>query len=171
MIPELSHDTKIIEMESRQQEDEEVNQDVATQEPTSLEISVETLRLQQEVNPGMDIIPNLDLGEDEQMQSQSLGYTEILEEQLHIAVDMEATLQPQKHEEIEGHGSVTQEPAALHPPVEAVAENQADGEIKIQEEVVTQEPKPSQSAVEVAIGEIQGEDVFTQEPPSPKVVS
>ena len=43
----------------------------------------------------MDIIPDLDLGEDEQMQSQSLGDTEILEEQLHIAEDMEATLQPQ----------------------------------------------------------------------------
>ena len=50
----------------------------------------------------MDIIPDLDLGEDEQMQSQSLGDTEILEEQLYIAEDMEATLQPQQHEEIEG---------------------------------------------------------------------
>ena len=35
--------------------------------------------MQQEINPEMDIIPDLDLGEDEQMQSQSLGDTEILE--------------------------------------------------------------------------------------------
>ena len=86
-------------MEPQQQENEEVNQDVATQEPTSLAISVETLRMQQEANPGMDIIPDLDLGEDEQMQSQSLEDTEILEEQLHIEKDMKATLQSQKHEE------------------------------------------------------------------------
>ena len=42
----------------------------------------------------MDIIPNLDLGEDEQMQSQSSRDTELLEEQIHIVEDMEATLQP-----------------------------------------------------------------------------
>ena len=46
MTPEPSHDTEIIEMEFQQQEDKEVNQDVTTQEPTSLEISVETLRMQ-----------------------------------------------------------------------------------------------------------------------------
>ena len=46
MTPELSQDTEIIEMESQQQENEEFKQDVATQEPTSLKISVETLRLQ-----------------------------------------------------------------------------------------------------------------------------
>ena len=56
---------------------------------------------------------------------------------------MEATLQPQQHEEIEGQGSVTQEPAALHPPVEITADNQVDKEIKIQEEVVPQEPTSS----------------------------
>ena len=69
MTPELSQDTEILEMESQQQENEEVNQDVAPQEPTSLEISVETLKMQQEANLEMDIIPNLDLGEDEKMQS------------------------------------------------------------------------------------------------------
>ena len=84
---------------------------------------------------------------------------------------MEATLQTHKHEEIEGQVSVTQEPAALHPPDEAAANNQTDGELKIQEEVVTQEPTPSQSAVEVAIGELQGEDFVTQEPTSPQVVA
>ena len=35
--------------------------------------------------------------------------------------------QPQQHEEIEGHGSDTQEPVALHLPIKAVADNQADG--------------------------------------------
>ena len=50
----------------------------------------------------MDIIPDLDLGEDEQMQPQSSRDTEILEEQLHIVKYMKATLQSQKHEEREG---------------------------------------------------------------------
>ena len=58
--------------------------------------------MQQEANPGMDIILDLDLGEDEQMQSQSSGDTKILEEQIHIAKYMEATLQSQQHEGIEG---------------------------------------------------------------------
>ena len=80
VTPEPSQETEIIEMESQQQENEEFNQDVATQEPTSLEISVETLGMQQEANPIMDIIPDLDLGEDEKMQSQSSGDTKIHEE-------------------------------------------------------------------------------------------
>ena len=41
---------------------------------------MDILRQQEEINPEMDIIPALDLGEDEPMQSQSLGDTEILEE-------------------------------------------------------------------------------------------
>ena len=53
---------------------------------------METLRLQQEINPKIDIIPNLYLGEDEQMQSQSSRDTEILEEWLHIVKYMKATL-------------------------------------------------------------------------------
>ena len=94
---------------------------------------------QEEINPEMDIIHDLDLGEDEQMQSQSSGDTEILIEQLHIVDDMEVTQeQPQHHEEIEGQGSDTQEPVALHLLIKATADNQADGEIKIQEEVATQ---------------------------------
>ena len=127
--------------------------------------------MQQEVNPGMDIIPNMDLGEDEQLQSQSLGDTEILEEQLHIEKDTTTTLQSQQYEEEEGQGSVTQEPVALHPLVKVVAKNNVDKEIKIQEEFVTQEPTPSRSALEVAIGELQREDAVTQEPTSPEVVS
>ena len=89
--------------------------------------------MQQEANPEMDIIPDLDLGEDEQMQSQSLGDTEILEEQLHIEKDMKQTLQSQQHEEREGQGSITQQPTALHHLVEVAADNQVDKEIKIQE--------------------------------------
>ena len=41
---------------------------------------MDILRQQEEIDPKMDIIPDLDLGEDEQMQSQSSGDTEILEE-------------------------------------------------------------------------------------------
>ena len=59
----------------------------------------------------------------------------------------------------------------MHLPVKATADNQEDGEIKIQEEVVTQEPTPSQSTAKVSIGELQGEDVVTQEPTSPEFVS
>ena len=161
VTPEPSQDTELIEMEPQQQENEEFNHDVATQEPTSLEISVETLRMQQESNPRMDIIPDMDLGKNEQLQSQSSRDTKILEEQLHIEKDMTTTLQSQQHEEREGQGSVTQEPTALHPPVEAATDNQTDKEIKIQGEVVTQEPTPSQSVVEVAIKELQKEDVVT----------
>ena len=103
------------------------------------------------------------------MQSQSSGDTEILEEQIHFEKYMTTTLQ--QHEEGEGQGSVTQEPATLHPSIEVAADNQVDKDIKIQEEVVPQEPTSLQSATEVAIGEIQKEDVVTQEPASPKVVS
>ena len=59
----------------------------------------------------------------------------------------------------------------MHPPVEVGADNQVDKEIKIQEEVVPQEPTSSQSATEVAIGELQKEDDVTQEPTSLEVVS
>ena len=106
------------------------------------------------------------------MQSQSSRDTEILEERIHIAEDMEVTQeQPQQHEEIEGQGSDTQELVALHLPIKATTDNQEDGEIEIQEEVATQEPTPSQSDAEVSIGELQGEYVVTHEPKSPKVVS
>ena len=78
MTLEPSQDIEVIQTEPQSQENEEFNQDVVAQEPTSLEIFVETLRLQQEFNPVMDIIPDLDLGEDEQMQSQSSRDTKIL---------------------------------------------------------------------------------------------
>ena len=82
-------------MEPQQQYNDEVDQDIVTQEPTSPEISVEILMQQEEINPKVDIIPYLDLGEDEQMQSQSSGDIEIIEEQLHIEKDMKETLQSQ----------------------------------------------------------------------------
>ena len=63
--------------------------------------------MKQEAKSRMDIIPDLDFGEDEQMQSQSSGDTEILEEQLHIEKCIKETLQSQHHEEIEEWGSVT----------------------------------------------------------------
>ena len=69
---DLSQDTEILELEPQQQGDEEVNQDVVTQEPTSLKIVVE---MQQ-----VDFISEMDLGEDKQVQSQPSGDTEILEE-------------------------------------------------------------------------------------------
>ena len=68
MTLEPSQDIELIEMESQYQENDEVNQDVFTQEPTSPEIFVQILRKQEEINPEMDIILDLDLGEDEKMQ-------------------------------------------------------------------------------------------------------
>ena len=41
---------------------------------------MEILKRQEEINPEIDIIFDLDLGEDEKMQSQSSGDTEILKE-------------------------------------------------------------------------------------------
>ena len=55
-------------MESQQKWDEEVNQDVVTQKPRSLKIAVETFGMQQEANPEVDVILEMDLGEYEQVQ-------------------------------------------------------------------------------------------------------
>ena len=76
------------------------------------------------------------------MQSQSSRDTEILQEQLHIEKYMKATLQSQQHEEREGKGFVTQEPVALHPPLEVSLDNQEDKEIKIQEKVLHKNQHP-----------------------------
>ena len=78
----MSQDIEILELESQQQEDEEVSQDVVTQEPTSLKIAVE---MQQ-----VDVIPDMDWGENEQVQSQPLGDTKILEERLHTKEDIQS---------------------------------------------------------------------------------
>ena len=57
--PKCSQDTELIGEELQQQEDEGVSQDVATQEPTSLEVATRTLELPLEDNPGMDIMPDI----------------------------------------------------------------------------------------------------------------
>ena len=97
ITPECSHDTKIIEEELQQQGDEEVSQDVVTQEPTSLEVAARTLEMQLEDNPEVDIIPDIHWSEDEQVQTQSSDDIEILEEQLHTEEDIQS--QQQKEEE------------------------------------------------------------------------
>ena len=63
--------------ESWQQEDIEFNQDVSTKEPTSSEILAETPFQPRKTDPKVDIIPDVELGEDERMQSQSSGDTEV----------------------------------------------------------------------------------------------
>ena len=87
--------------------------------------------MQQENNPEVDVIPDMDWVEDEQVQTQPSGDTEILEEQLHTEED----IQYQQHEEKEEQGSVTQEPIASQPLDEIAANDQVENEIKIQEEV------------------------------------
>ena len=96
-----------------------MSQDVVTQEPTSLKVAVGTLEMQQENNPNVDAIPDMDWSEDEQVQTQSSGDTEILEEHLHTEED----IQSQQQEEKEERGSVTQEPVASQPLVEIAADN------------------------------------------------
>ena len=54
----------------------------------------------------VDVIPDMDWGENEQFQSQSSGDTEILEEQLQTEED----IQYQQCEEKEEQGVVTREP-------------------------------------------------------------
>ena len=55
----------------------------------------------------MDIIPDVELGEDEQMQSQSSGDTEVFGEQFHILVYMEVIKEKfQQHEEMGGQDAV-----------------------------------------------------------------
>ena len=130
MTPELSQDTEILELESQQQGDEEINQDVSTQEPTSLKIVVETPAIQQEANPEVDFIPDMDWGEDEQVQSQPSGDTEILKEQLQTEED----IQSQQCEEKEEQGVVTREPTSSQS-----APKIAKEELQ-KEDAVTQEP-------------------------------
>ena len=58
VTPECSHDIELIGEEVQQQEDEEVSQDVVTQEPTSLEVAARTPELQ--LKDKMDIILDID---------------------------------------------------------------------------------------------------------------
>ena len=96
-------------------------------------------------DPEVDIIPYVELGEDEQMQLQSSGDTKVFGEQSYISGDMEVTQEKfQQHEEIRGQDVDTQEPVVLHLSVKAMDEIQKyvagtheDVEIETQEEVVT----------------------------------
>ena len=78
MTPEPSQDTDLVE-EPQQQEDE-VNQDVTTQEPTSSEVLAEAPSQPRKIDPEVYLIPDVELGEDEKMQSQSSGDTEVFGE-------------------------------------------------------------------------------------------
>ena len=80
----------------------------------------------------VDIIPNVELGEDEKMQSQSSRDTKVFGEQFHLSRDAEVTQEKfQQHEEMGGQYTDTQEPVALHPPVKAKGKTQVDVEIEI----------------------------------------
>ena len=78
MTPEPSQDTKLVE--EPQQQVDELNQDVSTQEPTSSEILAEAPFQPRTTDPEVELILDMELGEDEQMQSQSSGDTEIFRE-------------------------------------------------------------------------------------------
>ena len=106
--------------------------------------------MQQEANPEVDVIPNIDLGEDEQVQSQLSSDTEILEEQLHTEED----IQSQQHEEKEGHGFLASQSLA-----EIAFDDQVENGIKMQEEIAPQEPTSSHPATKVSKGKPQKEDV------------
>ena len=56
VTPEPSHDTKIIEMEPQQQNNDEVEQDADTQEPTSLNILVQVATQMGEEEPRIENI-------------------------------------------------------------------------------------------------------------------
>ena len=109
MTLEQFQDTKLVEGELQQQENVEVDQDVVTQEPTSLENLAETPIQLGATDLEVDIIPNVKLGEDEQMQSQPSvdtetfgdqshlsGDTKILRDQSHLSWDMEVTQEKPK---------------------------------------------------------------------------
>ena len=66
--PEPSQDTDLVE-EFQQQEYTEVNQDFVTQEPTSSEILIEAPFQTRTTDPEVELIPDVELGEDEQMHS------------------------------------------------------------------------------------------------------
>ena len=132
VTPEPSQDTELVE-EPQQQEDE-VNQDVATHEPTSLEILAEAPSQPRTTDPEVELIPDVEMGEDEQMQSQLSRDTEVFGEQYYISRDVEIETQ----EEV-----VTQEPTSSQLNAEAAKKEFQE------KDVVTQEPTSSESMVEV----------------------
>ena len=89
MTPEQSQDTKLVEGENQQQENVEAEQDVVTQEPTSLGNLVDTPIQLGTTELEVYIILDLELGEDEQMQSQPSGDTEAFRDYSHLSGDTE----------------------------------------------------------------------------------
>ena len=65
MTPEPSQDTKLVE--EPQQHEDEFNQDVATQKPTSSEVLAEAPSQPRTTDSEVELIPDVELGEDEQM--------------------------------------------------------------------------------------------------------
>ena len=64
---EPSWGIELTKIEPQKQDNDKVDQDVVTQELTSPEIYVDILKQKEEINLEMDIILDLDLGEDEKM--------------------------------------------------------------------------------------------------------
>ena len=89
MTPDQYQDTELVEGEPQQQENVEADQDVVTQEPTCSENLVETPIQLGTIDLEVDIILDLDLGEDEQMQSQPSGETKVFGDQSHLSGDTE----------------------------------------------------------------------------------
>ena len=172
MTPEQSQDTELVEEETQQQENVEADQNFFTQEPTSSGIIVYTPIQFGTVDPQVDIILDVELGEDEQMQSQLLGDTELFGDQSHLSWNVEVTHErPQHPEKMEGMEGATQEPAPMELPIEAIVETQEDVEIETQEDVFTQETTSSQMAAEVDRNGFQEQDDVTQEPTSPELIA
>ena len=73
-----------MEGELQQPENVEVDQDVVTQEPKSSGNLAETPIHLGTTELEVDIIPDLELGEDEQMQSQPSGDTKVFGDQFHL---------------------------------------------------------------------------------------
>ena len=88
--------------------------------------------MHQENNLEVNIIPDMHWSEDEQVQTQSLGNTKILEEQLHTEEDIQYQQQKDKEEQ----GSTPQEPVASQPLAETAVNNQIEHGTKIRVEVV-----------------------------------
>ena len=81
VTPECSQDAELIQ-------EEEVIQDVVTQEPTSLGIAAESPEFQLRDDLAVDIVPDIQWSEDE--QSLASSDTEILEEELHDGEDIQS---------------------------------------------------------------------------------
>ena len=80
MTPKKSQDTELVEGEPQQQENVESDQGVVTQEITSSGIITETPIQLGTIDLEVEIIPDSELREDEHMQSQPSGGTEVFKD-------------------------------------------------------------------------------------------